>query len=237
MLARAVAVVGPLAGGDQILRQQPQRLARQHVRDRILAPRRGIGLDRMDHRVDPGRRGDVARQADGQLGVEHRPVGIEGGAVDRILDAAADGDDRDAGRLRAGARRGRHQRQRQPRAQRLADAPDRVEIVAAAEQVGGELGDVHRAAAAEADHRCAALARRHRRHQRLARRILLDRVEHDRVGQRGERRIGKAERADIGVGDEQAGPGRQQIAEPRRGALPGDQLRAVMELIGLHAAA
>ena len=50
-----------------------------------------------------------------------------------------------------------------------------------------------------------------------------------------ERRIGKAERADIGVGDEQAAPGRQQLAEPFRRALTRNQLGTVMELIVLHA--
>ena len=35
----------------------------------------------MDHRVDAGRGGDVGRQAERELGVEHRPVGsISGGS-------------------------------------------------------------------------------------------------------------------------------------------------------------
>ena len=44
---------------EQIVGEEPQRLAREHVRHRILAPGRGIGLDRMDHGVDAGRGGDV----------------------------------------------------------------------------------------------------------------------------------------------------------------------------------
>ena len=61
-----VEIAGLVAGGEQIGRQQPQRLAGQRVRQRVLEPRRGEGLDRMDDRVDPGRRGDMARQAEGQ---------------------------------------------------------------------------------------------------------------------------------------------------------------------------
>ena len=77
---------------------------------------------------------------------------------------------------------------------RLADAPGLVEILARAEQQRGELGDVERRAAAEADD--AGGARRpaglDRPHQRRPRRIGLDPVE-DRDGtalrlQRSDRR-------------------------------------------------
>ena len=59
------------------------------------------------------------------------------------------------------------------------DAPDGVEIVARAEQIGGELGDIHRASAAEADDRRRAgrASGLDGRFQGLARRIGLDRVE------------------------------------------------------------
>ena len=85
---------------------------------------------------------------------------------------------------------------------RDADAPDRVEIVAGAEQIGGELGDIHRAAAAEADDRGHArrAARLDRGEQRLLRRIGLDRVEHDDLAVAAERLaigVGQAERDDV----------------------------------------
>ena len=46
----------------------------------------------MDHRVDPGRGGDVARQAGGQGRVEDRNVGGDGTRVDRKLGPAVDRD-------------------------------------------------------------------------------------------------------------------------------------------------
>ena len=155
---------------------------RQSVRQRVLEPRRGIGLDRMDDRVDPGRRGHVraagrssasassAAQSAisaGELTAGFSPpsqvmtaIGVASDPVPAVVGTSASGS-------------------RSPRGQ--SDPPDRVEIVARAEQIGGELGDIHRAAAAEADDR--GDARRppglDRGQQGLLRRIGLDRVEQD----------------------------------------------------------
>ena len=70
---------------------------------------------------------------------------------DAALFLGADGDDRDRRDLRAGAGGGRHQAERQARPPGVADAPGVVEVFAGAAQKGGELGDVERGAAAEAD--------------------------------------------------------------------------------------
>jgi hypothetical protein len=132
----------------------------------------------------------------------------------------------------------RHQRQRQPPPGRFADSPQRVEILAAADEIGRKLRHIHRAAAAEADHGRAALPRRHRRHQRLARRVRLDGVEYPRFGPRvvksGKRRIGEAEPAQLRIGDEQARARGKQLREAVRCAGAGDQARPVEELIGCH---
>ena len=95
--------------------QQPQRLAGKRVRQRILEPRRGVGLDRMDDRVDAGRRGDMRRQAEGERRIEHRPVGNQRRRVDRQLDPAFAGDDRDRRRFGPGPGGRRHEGKRQAR--------------------------------------------------------------------------------------------------------------------------
>ena len=59
-------IAGLVAGREQIAGQQPQRLAGQRVGQRVLEPRRGVRLDRVDDGVDAGRGGHVARQAEGQ---------------------------------------------------------------------------------------------------------------------------------------------------------------------------
>ncbi len=122
-----------------------------------------------------------ARQADRQLRVEDSPVGGQRTGVDGELHAALAGDDRDRRRLGPGTGRGRHEHQRQARALGDVDAPDAVEIVAGAEQIGRKLGDIHRAPAAEADdrsHACFAPGR-DRGFQGGPRGIGFDRVEQD----------------------------------------------------------
>ena len=68
-------IAGLLDGGEQVCAQQPKRFAGQRIGQRVLEPRRGIGFDRMDDRVDPGRGGDMARKPKRQGRIEHRPVG------------------------------------------------------------------------------------------------------------------------------------------------------------------
>ena len=117
---------------------------------------------------------------------------------DRELDPALASDDRDRRRFRAGAGGRRHERQREALPLGDIDPPDLLELVARAEQVSGELGDIHRAAAAETDHGdyITGPAGLGRREQGLLRRIGLDRIEHDQLAV-------LADRLAIGVGEAQ----------------------------------
>ena len=117
-------------------------------------------------------------------GVEHRHVGDQRRGIDAALFGAFDGDDRDGSRFRAGAGGCRHQRQRQAPAPRKSDAPDAVELVARTEQISGELGHIHRAAAAEPDDRMDARRPLPGRNRRQQRRRDWDRPRPRRTGRR-----------------------------------------------------
>jgi len=105
----------------------------------------------MDDRIDPGRGRDMGRKAKRQAGVQRRPVGHQGTRIDGQLHPALASDHRDWRRLRPRTGSRRDQRQRQARPLRDVDAPNLIKLVARAEQVGGKLCDIHRAAAAETD--------------------------------------------------------------------------------------
>jgi hypothetical protein len=95
-------------------------------------------------------------EAQCQFGVEQRVPGDQRQAADAALLPVGQGDHRHRRGFGAGAGGGGDEDQRQAGARGLADAPDRVDVVARTDEVGGELGDIHRAAAAEADHGGAA---------------------------------------------------------------------------------
>ena len=86
-------------GSFDIGRQQPERLDRQHVGDRILGMAAGKGLDRMNHRVDSGGGGNGSGQPEGQRRVEQRDIGEQIGRDDSRLGGFAGGQDRNGGHL------------------------------------------------------------------------------------------------------------------------------------------
>ncbi len=194
----------------------------------------------MDDRIDPGRGGHMPRQPQRQGRIEHRPIGGQRPGVDRQLDPPIAGGDRDGRGVRAGASGGRDQRQGQPLAFGDVHAPDRIEVVARPEQISGELGDIHRTAAAEPDHRPhrRRLTGSNRGHQRRPGRIGLDRVEqHHRPAARFQclaAIVGQAEQNDLLVGDEQAWPGWKLIGERNRLACSRHQPGTGMKSETLH---
>ena len=211
-----------------------QRLPRQQARDRIIvgADRR-IGLDRMHHGVNAGRRRHMRGQTERQLGIEQGHIGQEDRRHDAHLLGLAGGDDGNRRHLGAGAGRCGREDHRQSRPLRLADAEHVGQRLASRREQGDELGGVERRAAAEPDD--AARARRGRSFDRfedhLRRRI------GDHVGeyggldvgrlQDGERALDDAGRHHAGIGDKDNAPTElllRQRAEPHE--RPGAELHA-----------
>lgn len=118
----------------------------------------------MDHRVDAGHRRHRRRQADGQLGIQYRQIGIQQRRDHALFLVSWGGDDRDRRHFRTGAGGSRHLDQRQARPLCQPDAIDVRQILRRADQQGNQLGGVHRTAAAKADDGiCPGLFRRRHR--------------------------------------------------------------------------
>ncbi len=181
----------------------------------------------------------MARQAGGQRRVEHREVGGDGAGVNREFGPTLDRDDRDWRRFGAGAGGGRDEDQRQFLPLRHLDPPDRVEIIARTEQISGELGDIHRASAAEPDDRVGGGRAPHfdRGEEGRLRRIGLDRAEQgDRMGlfEFSDPRSGKTKVNQLVVGDEQQWPVGKQGGKLGRAGRGSEHAGTVGEGEGLH---
>ena len=121
------------------------------------------------------------------------------------------------------------------RAQRLADAPERVEILAGRDQIGGELGDIHRAAAAEADDRDRSppppppppsRSRATGSCSTASKMIASGSASSTASASPSARTLASV--------TNRQGPGGSSSAQPPRRARPRDQLRSVLEFVGLH---
>ena len=241
MSERASRSCGVDAGLADVAAKQPQRLARQAVGDDVLLVLRGVGLDGVHHRVDAGGGGDGGGKADGQLGVEDRPVGQELRRDDALLLGGAGGDDRDRRDLGAGAGGGRREHQRQPLALDQADAVDVADRLVRAGEHRDELRGVERAAAADRHDAVDALRAGLRRRRRGSSPRADRRRRRRRSRPRRRRRarplsagVGEAELQDHRVGDEgdlaaaAAGHdladlrGGADLAEDRAGGLEGE---------------
>ena len=98
----------------QVLRDRPGDAVGERLGVRVAVPR-AERLERVRERVHAGRRGGGRRQPDGQLGVEQRREGLDGGVAE--VDLAAGlvvGEHAEAVGLRRGAGRGRDREHRQP---------------------------------------------------------------------------------------------------------------------------
>jgi hypothetical protein len=194
----------------------------------------------MDHRVHAGGRGHMAGQAYGQQRIEHGVLRNERARGDTAFLVARQGDDRDRRRFRSGAGGRRHQHEGKGGSGRVADAPDIVERIARSEQIGGKLGDIHRAAAAEADHRSNAgfAPTFDCGFERRARRIGLDPIEYRDLPtaccKPFERRRSKAQPKHMTIRDEQHRAFGQPCRELRRHACSRGDLRAIIEGEALH---
>ena len=149
----------------------------------------GVGLDAMRQRVDAGGRGDLPRHGHREVGIDDGDIGQHEAALHRELVAAGRiGDERAGAGFAAGAGGGRHLHQRHAAAGNLLGARRcRQRSVIAGAEHGDQLGEIHRAAAAEADDEVGRdLARhRHRLFEIGQIRFGLDVAEHlDRSGQR-----------------------------------------------------
>ncbi|MOA10429.1 hypothetical protein D3C78_1303180 [compost metagenome] len=137
------AILAVFAGCDQVARQQPQGLAGEGIRHRVLSMPAGVGLNGVHHCIDTGGGGDQRWQADGQFGVEDHLVGIQLVGYDAHLGRLACSQNGDVGHLRAGTRRGRDLHQWQARTLDLADAIQLGQRLVGGDQHGGQFGNVH----------------------------------------------------------------------------------------------
>ncbi|MOA09529.1 hypothetical protein D3C78_1293660 [compost metagenome] len=68
-----------IAGLKQTAGQQTQRLTCQTIGNRVFQVFAGIGLNGMNHGIDPGCSSNVRGQAEGQLSVKYRQIGKQPG--------------------------------------------------------------------------------------------------------------------------------------------------------------
>ena len=144
-----VRAVGHRAG--QPARDRPDHLEGEPFGERVRVARQER-LDRMGHRVDPGRGGRRGWQPDGQRRIEDGPDGTNGRVADVHL-PSRDLVGHDPVRVRLGARAGgRRDGDERPTRPQVCPVVAEVEDVAAVRGVErDDLGRVHRRAATDGD--------------------------------------------------------------------------------------
>ena len=122
-----------------------------------------ISFDRVGQRVETCGRGDFRRKTDGKFGVKHRKFRAQAGVVNRIFFVCLRvGNDRGKRGFRAGARRCGNGEERRKFVHNFHNAAHlRNGFVRTNDSCGRRFGAVHRAAAAERNHRFAAVGNEH----------------------------------------------------------------------------
>ena len=106
----------------------------------------------MNHCIDARRGGDMGWQPKAQFGVEHDTIGEKSPADNPCLSSLAGGNNRHHGRLRSSTSSGGHLNQWQARTAHTIDTVHVCQRLITHQQRCCQFSDIHRAAAAKADH-------------------------------------------------------------------------------------
>ena len=141
----------------QVAHNQRHRLL-GHGPGQLVGGVADVGLHRVGQRVHAGGGGDHGRQAQGQLGIQHRAEGNQRKVIDGILVVGfAVGDDGGQGGLAAGTGGGGHGNEQRRGLQHLQQAPHFLQALARPGDARAHgLGAVHGGAAAHRDDGLAA---------------------------------------------------------------------------------
>ena len=232
-------------GGRQVLHHESDRGVGGDVAFRRGVPV-GRRLNRVNKRVHAGHRGECRRQANCQLRIEQRQVGLKRRAPKPELRFRGVRNHRDAGHLRARAGgRGHADDGDGLLRQRLGGEAEGGDRCVGAEHRGGELAGIERRAAAEADDgsRLRQLAQRPRgldlRLLRLAGDVRISRDEQTGAQKRLRRALHDAEGLQAGIGDEEDGRARagkrsDLVTEAGERTRRGDRARTVGNAVKRH---